>query len=161
MTHRLVLISIFDLRRVLKPPGGEDSDIFGVRMPSAPSTPLTASPRRSKVKSRYQESSLWDRRIQGIYFKRCSFQGPAPSIFGYGDEIDRTSVSSGASTPRRKMSTSSQERLFGSEEFSTPRRVVDRMKSSVFVGQRSAPSTPIAANKKYSESPKLPGGTHT
>ncbi|OQR72051.1 hypothetical protein BIW11_10618 [Tropilaelaps mercedesae] len=72
--------------RVLKPPGGEDSDIFGVR---SPSTPITASPRRV-------------------------IKGQTSNIFGYADETDRASgISSGASTPRRKMSTSSQERLFG------------------------------------------------
>jgi len=120
-------------RRVLKPPGGEDSDIFGVRTPSTPSTPITASPRRQK--------------------------GQASSIFGYGDETDR--VSSGASTPRRKMSTSSQERLFGSEELSTPRRVVDRMKSSVFDGQRSAPATPVAVNKKYISRNPITGDVYT
>lgn len=41
-------------------------------------------------------------------------QAQTSNIFGYADETDRASgISSGASTPRRKMSTSSQERLFG------------------------------------------------
>lgn len=44
----------------------------------------------------------------------CYDQGQTSNIFGYADETDRASgISSGASTPRRKMSTSSQERLFG------------------------------------------------
>jgi len=112
-------------RRVLKPPGGDDSDIFGVR--SVPSQDILASPRRVK---NYQQSS----------------------IFGNDVDSDRaSSISSGASTPtRRKMSTSSQERLFGGEDFSTPRRVVDRMKSNVFDATDSAPATPVSANKKYS-----------
>lgn len=121
-------------RRVLKPPGGEDSDIFGVR---SPSTPMAASPRRV-------------------------VKGQQSTIFGYGDETDRASgVSSGASTPRRKMSTSSQERLFGSEDFSTPRRAVDRMKSNVFEGQRSAPATPVAVNKKYISRNPITGDVYT
>jgi len=110
-------------RRVLKPPGGEDSDIFGVR---SPSQDIFASPR--KVRNyQHQQSSIFS---------------------GSADESDRSSTSSGASTPtRRRLSTTSQERLFGAEDFNTPRRVVDRQKSSVF-DTPDAP-TPVSANKKY------------
>ncbi|XP_077518703.1 microtubule-associated protein Jupiter isoform X4 [Amblyomma americanum] len=113
--------------RVIKPPGGDDSDIFGVRSPQSVAEPST--PR--KVKN-YQQSSIF-----------------TPT----DDDLVPTTPSSGASTPtRRRMSDNSQERLFGAEDMPTPRRVVDRMKSNIF-SELDSPAppapAPTSASKKF------------
>uniref|UniRef100_A0A1E1WZJ2 Microtubule-associated protein Jupiter n=1 Tax=Amblyomma aureolatum TaxID=187763 RepID=A0A1E1WZJ2_9ACAR len=114
-------------KRVIKPPGGDDSDIFGVRSPQSAAEPST--PR--KVKN-YQQSSIF-----------------TPSE----DDLVPTTPSSGASTPtRRRLSDNSQERLFGAEDMPTPRRVVDRMKSNIF-SELDSPAppapAPTSASKKF------------
>ncbi|XP_037506279.1 microtubule-associated protein Jupiter isoform X1 [Rhipicephalus sanguineus] len=116
-------------KRVIKPPGGDDSDIFGVRSPQAQSSAEPSTPRRVK---NYQQSSIF-----------------TPSE----EDLTPTTPSSGASTPtRRRMSDNSQERLFGAEDVPTPRRVVDRMKSNIFSELDSpAPQAPApaSASKKF------------
>lgn len=116
-------------KRVIKPPGGDDSDIFGVRSPQAQSGAEPSTPRRVK---NYQQSSIF-----------------TPSE----EDLTPTTPSSGASTPtRRRMSDNSQERLFGAEDVPTPRRVVDRMKSNIFSELDSpAPQAPApaSASKKF------------
>ncbi|XP_070391239.1 microtubule-associated protein Jupiter isoform X1 [Dermacentor albipictus] len=116
-------------KRVIKPPGGDDSDIFGVRSPQLQSGAEPSTPRRVK---NYQQSSIF-----------------TPSE----EDLTPTTPSSGASTPtRRRMSDNSQERLFGSEDVPTPRRVVDRMKSNIFSELDSpAPQAPApaSASKKF------------
>ncbi|XP_037568635.1 microtubule-associated protein Jupiter isoform X2 [Dermacentor silvarum] len=120
-------------KRVIKPPGGDDSDIFGVRSPQVQSSAEPSTPRRVK---NYQQSSIF-----------------TPSE----EDLTPTTPSSGASTPtRRRMSDNSQERLFGSEDVPTPRRVVDRMKSNIFSELDSpAPQAPApaSASKKFGERP--------
>ncbi|XP_075544411.1 microtubule-associated protein Jupiter isoform X1 [Dermacentor variabilis] len=120
-------------KRVIKPPGGDDSDIFGVRSPQLQSGAEPSTPRRVK---NYQQSSIF-----------------TPSE----EDLTPTTPSSGASTPtRRRMSDNSQERLFGSEDVPTPRRVVDRMKSNIFSELDSpAPQAPApaSASKKFGELP--------
>nr|XP_037286461.1 microtubule-associated protein Jupiter-like isoform X2 [Rhipicephalus microplus] len=115
--------------RVIKPPGGDDSDIFGVRSPQAQASAEPSTPRRVK---NYQQSSIF-----------------TPSE----EDLTPTTPSSGASTPtRRRMSDNSQERLFGAEDVPTPRRVVDRMKSNIFSELDSpAPQAPApaSASKKF------------
>ncbi|EEC12423.1 conserved hypothetical protein, partial [Ixodes scapularis] len=117
-------------RRVIKPPGGEDSDIFGVRSPQ-PSSPGDLSLQTPRKVKNYQQSS----------------------IFTPSEDDLPTTPSSGASTPtRRRLSDNSQERLFGAEDVGTPRRIVDRMKSNIFSEVDSpAPQAPVpaSASKKF------------
>ncbi|XP_037286453.2 microtubule-associated protein Jupiter isoform X1 [Rhipicephalus microplus] len=121
-------------KRVIKPPGGDDSDIFGVRSPQPQASAEPSTPRRVK---NYQQSSIF-----------------TPSE----EDLTPTTPSSGASTPtRRRMSDNSQERLFGAEDVPTPRRVVDRMKSNIFSELDSpapqAPAPPSASKKFVSRNP--------
>ncbi|XP_029826297.1 microtubule-associated protein Jupiter isoform X1 [Ixodes scapularis] len=117
-------------KRVIKPPGGEDSDIFGVRSPQ-PSSPGDLSLQTPRKVKNYQQSS----------------------IFTPSEDDLPTTPSSGASTPtRRRLSDNSQERLFGAEDVGTPRRIVDRMKSNIFSEVDSpAPQAPVpaSASKKF------------
>jgi len=118
-------------RRVTKPPGGEDSDIFGVRGVTPSNADFFQSPR--KVKN-YQQSTI--------------FAGASD------DEPSTPSSGSGASTPtRRRLSTnSSQERLFGADiDYNTPKRVIDRMKSNIFTDSPDSgvPAVPVSASKKF------------
>lgn len=119
-------------KRVIKPPGGDDSDIFGVRSPQPQQPGAGVEPGTPRKVKNYQQSSIF-----------------TPSE----DDLVPTTPSSGASTPtRRRMSDNSQERLFGAEDMGTPRRIVDRMKSNIFSELDSpAPQAPApaSASKKF------------
>lgn len=119
-------------KRVIKPPGGDDSDIFGVRSPQPQQPGAGVEPGTPRKVKNYQQSSIF-----------------TPSE----DDLVPTTPSSGASTPtRRRMSDNSQERLFGAEDLGTPRRIVDRMKSNIFSELDSpAPQAPApaSASKKF------------
>lgn len=103
--------------KVLKPPGGECSDIFG-----SFSSPSQQNGRRGQQQ-----------------------QQQASPIFGTEEPSPNNHNSSG----RRDSDT--QTRLFGgATEESSPRRVVDRMKSNIFVEQgHNNNASPTSNSKKH------------
>uniref|UniRef100_A0A1W7RAD2 Microtubule-associated protein Jupiter n=1 Tax=Hadrurus spadix TaxID=141984 RepID=A0A1W7RAD2_9SCOR len=105
--------------KVLKPPGGECSDIFGT-----------------------SNASFQQGRSQGKQYQHTS-------IFGTDGAA---TVNNQSPTARRDSDT--QNRLFGTtaSEESSPRRIVDRMKSNVFTGEEQA-NTNHSAKKQVRRNP--------
>ncbi|KFM72063.1 Microtubule-associated protein Jupiter, partial [Stegodyphus mimosarum] len=111
-------------KRIVKPPGGECSDIFGVQNGGSPAQEQI-TPRKTK---NYMQSNI---------FSPDSPDAPQP-------QNGHTNIS-----PAKLLDT--QERLFGgSGEEETPRRVVNRQRSSIFeeeVVDSRPRSTPVRRNQ--------------
>ncbi|XP_054707476.1 microtubule-associated protein Jupiter-like [Uloborus diversus] len=113
-------------KRIVKPPGGECSDIFGVQNGASPRVELMVTPRKGK---NYMQSNIFS---------------PDSPDSGYQNGHQHT--------PSPQKSLDTQNRLFGPDGDSTPRKVVNRQRSSIFdedaMDSRppSVKSTPIRKN---------------
>lgn len=134
-------------KRIVKPPGGECSDIFGVQGGSSSPDGAQITPRKNK--NNYMQST----------------------IFSPGEEM--TPPANGHSTPTTpspaKKSEDTQNRLFGASDEDTPRKVVDRQRSKIFSDEpdsgyqtptKSAPGprrNPITGEPMVNGTPKSNG----